>query len=225
MTRDDLVTHTMDYMDATGSERWDTPIVLATLDNVYDTEWSNLLAASPYYRAATRSVTTDSTGAFALSALASGSGDSAQRFYRIITVADSNSVYDEVRFQDIPLALTSNYQPYQWDRLYYLLGENVQILPAGAVALSVTVNYKPPLLSSLSAGTVEPDFPAGSEMLLAWQAGAKLLLKGGAETQAASDLLALAKEARDRMLLDIYRRTINPMRVMPVDDARDWAGA
>lgn len=226
VTREQLYSDTRDFMDATNSGRWSDAIVEAVVDSVFDAEWSNLLAAAPYYRAAARSVTTDSNGQFALTDLNSGSGDSAQNWYRIITVTDGNYIYDQSRYQDVPLATTAGYPvPYQWDRLYYILGTNVQVLPvAASTALTVMVNYKPPVPSALSADSVTVDYPENGHLIIAWESAARLLMKGGAETQAARDLMELARVDRDALLLDIQRQTINPLRVMPLDDASDWAG-
>lgn len=221
-TRAELILLTKQYMDGEETERWSTEMVLATLDQVFDAEWSNILNVAPYYRFGSRSVTTAADGTFPMSDLSSGSADSEQNFYRILGMTDGVSMYDETRYQDIPLATVSNYTPYQWDRLYYMAGTNVQVIPAAATSLTVVVNYKPTAISDLSADSIVPDFPANSVLMLAWMAGAKLLMKGGEESQAAVDLLNLAKDERDRMLADISRRTINPSRMMPLDDARDW---
>lgn len=225
MTRDEMVTAIRFYMDASEDEgRWNNTIILQVLDSVFDTEWSRLLGVAPYYRFATRSVTTTSAGVFPLdSSLNSGSGDSAQKWYRIITITDSQSVvYVETRFQDVPIALTTNYQNV-FGRLWYLAGSNAQLLPIGTLTLSVSVNYKPPLPSDLSAGSVTVDYPDGSEMVLVWETAGRLLLKGGAEQDGASPLFQLAEQTRARMLADLQRRSINPVRMMPVDDAVDWA--
>lgn len=228
VTRAELITATRWWMDAVGNTgRWDdTTDILPVLDNVFDTEWSNILSVAPYYRAAQRVVTTDTSGKFALSSLDSGSGDTAQRFYRVLAITDDNYIYDETRFQDVPLATTTNWAlPYQWYRLYYLFGTTIQILPvASGVSLNVWVNYKPPVPSDLSGDAVTVDYPDNSHLILAQEAGARLLMKSGAESAGAAQLSAMADQNRQLMLLDLQRRTINPVRVMPVDDARDWAG-
>lgn len=222
VTRSQLVSDTQDFMDATGSERWSASIILTVLDSVFDGEWSNILSAAPYYRAATRTVTADANGQFPLSDLDSGSGDSAQNLYRIISITDGTYVYSETRFQDAPLATSSNY-PFVYDRTFYLMGSQVQILPvAASTSLSVTVNYKPPVPSELASDSSIVDYPANSHLILVWEAAARLLMKGGAETQASLDLMSLTRMERETLLLDIQRRTIAPLRMMPMDDASDW---
>lgn len=222
VTRSELVSDTQDFMDATGSERWSAAIILTVLDSVFDGEWSNILSAAPYYRAATRTVTTDANGQFALTDLDSGTGDSAQNHYRIISITDGTYVYSETRFQDAPLATSSNY-PYVYDRTFYLMGSQVQVLPVAVnTTLSVTVNYKPPVPSDLASDSSVVDYPANSHLILVWEAAARLLMKGGAETQASLDLMSLTRMERETLLLDLQRRTIAPMRMMPMDDASDW---
>ena len=73
-----------------------------------------------------RQVTTDSNGVIAFASLNTGGGDSQQNFYRILSVSDGNVLYTQTRFQDVPLATTTNYLP-TYPRLYYIVGEQVQI--------------------------------------------------------------------------------------------------
>jgi hypothetical protein len=226
VTRDQLVTLTREAMDAVGSTKWSATEILYLLDSAFDGEWSNILSVAPYYRVAQRAVVTDANGQFAEADLSGGTGDTAQNFYRILTVTDGNYIYDQTRFQDVPLATTAGYPvPYMYDRLYYWFGENIQVLPVSVgAALTVTVNYKPPVPSELSGGSVTVDFPHNAQMIVAWEAAARALSKGGNESGAAADLLGLARGERETMLNDIQRRTINPLRMMPMDSAGDWAG-
>lgn len=225
VTRDDLVEQARAWADATGSERWDDTLeIVPVLSSIYDKEWSNILAVAPYYRLATRSVTSTASGQITLTDLNSGSGDSAQNWHRVITVASGNYLYDETRFQDVPLG-TSTTWPSNGARLYYFAGTAIQLLPnTASLALSVTVNYKPVSLIDMSAGTVAIDFPANSHLILVYEAAAQLLMKADTETNDAASLRQMAARERDLMLADIQRRSINPLRVMPMDDARDWAG-
>lgn len=226
VTRDALVTLIREAADAVSSTKWSATEVLALLDSVFDGEWSNILSVNPYYRVANRTVTTDSSGQFAEADLSAGTGNSAQNFYRLLTLTSGNYIYDQTRFQDVPLATTAGYPvPYMYDRLYYWFGNSIQVLPVAAgTVLTATVNYKPPVPSELAAGTDVVDFPQNSHMILAWMTAARMLSKGGNESQAAADLMALANGERETLLLDLQRRSINPMRMMPMDSASDWAG-
>ena len=224
VSRAELVTLTREAMDAVGSDRWSDSLIKSVLNVVYDDEWSNLLNASQYYTYGMRTVTTDSTGAIAFSALNSGGGDSQQNFYRILSVSDGNVLYSQTRFQDVPLATTTNYLP-TYPRLYYIVGEQVQVLPvASGTSLYIAVNYKPTSLSDLGSDTSTITFPMGGEWILANEAGSRLLNKGGAESGAAQVLRQEAASLRAGMLDDIRRRTINPTMLAYPDQKYDWAG-
>lgn len=223
VTRDNLVDQTREYMDAVGSARWSDSLILTVLNSVYESEWSNILNAAPYYRFAQRTVATDSDGKIPLSSLDLNSGDDSELWYRILSLSDGNYLYQQTRFQDVPLATTTNYLPSH-PKLYYLAGDELQILPVNSgVSLEVYVNHKPQALSDLSDGSSVVPFPANAHLILVWEAAAQLLLKGGAETSAAVDLKALARQERESVLDDIRRRTINPTRMAYPDLKADWA--
>ena len=224
VSRAELVTLTREAMDAVGSDRWSDSLIKSVLNVVYDDEWSNLLNASQYYTYGMRTVTTDANGVVAFTSLNNGAGDSQQNFYRILSVSDGNVLYAQTRFQDVPLATTTNYLP-TYPRLYYIVGEQVQILPvASGTSLYVAVNYKPTALSDLGSDASTITFPLGGEWIIANEAGARLLNKGGAESVAAQVLKREAAELRAGMLDDIRRRTINPTMLAYPDQKYDWAG-
>jgi len=224
VTRAELVQYTREAMDAVNSDRWSDSLIKSVLNVVYDDEWSNLLNAYQYYTFAKRTVTTDSNGIIPFSSLSTGGGDSQQNFYRILSVSDGNVLYSETRFQDVPLATTTNYLP-TYPRLYYIAGTDVQILPvASDVQLYIYVNYKPTSLSDLLSDSSTINFPMGGEWIIANEAGARLLNKGGAEAGAAQVLKREAAELRAGMLDDIRRRTINPTMLAYPDQKYDWAG-
>lgn len=224
ITRGQLIAQTREFMDAVSSSRWSDALIVTVLNGVYESEWSNILSVAPYYTFAQRTLATDSNGQLAFSALNSGSGDAQENFYRILSVTDGNVLYDETRFQDVPVAITANYLP-TYPRLYYLAGQQVQILPVSAgTTIIVTVNWKPTALADLSGDTVTVNWPDNDHLILVYESASKLLLKGGAETNAAMDLKRLAREERDELLDDLRRRTINPTRMAYPDLKYDWAG-
>jgi len=224
VTLQQLVTDTREYMDAVGSTRWSDNTIKTVLNNVFDNEWSNILNAAPYYTFGLRQVTTDVNGQFAFTDLNAGSGDTQQNFYRVMSVSDGNVLYDQTRFQDVPLATTTNYLP-TYPRLYYIIGQGVQILPvASGTGLYVGVNYKPTALLDLASDTSVVDYPDNCHLILVWNAAAQLLLKGGTEAAAAANLKALADDDRKTLLDDIRRYTINPTRMAYPDRKYDWSG-
>jgi hypothetical protein len=224
VTRNQMVAVIREVMDAQDSIRWSESEVVRALNTVFDQEWSNILNAAPHYTFGLRSVTTDSVGRVAFSALDDGTGDTAERFYRILSVSDGNALYTQTAFERVPLSLTTNYLP-QYPRLYYLVGSFVQTLPAGAfTGMQIAVNWKPPAPLDLSSGSIPLNFPENNELLLAYAAGAQLLNKGGTESVPARELTRMADAERASLLDDLRRRTINPTRMAYPDHNTDWAG-
>lgn len=228
MTRLDFQNNVLSFMDADGSGvtgRWTPALILSVAGIVHNTEWSAILNANQYYNFATVSVTTDSSGRVAISSLSTGSGDSAHTFYRILTgPTDGNILWRETDLRYVPLGTQTNYQnPYEY--LYYLTGSYFQLLPVqSGLALTVDVNWTPTSIADLASDSSTLNFPAGNEWLLVWVTAATLLTKGGAESQAASDLFSLADGARKSMLGDIGRRTTRPNSALFSDSPQAWGG-
>lgn len=221
-TRAQMIELTRQFMDAVDADRWSDSLIVTVLGNVFDGEWSNILNAAPYYTFALRTVTQDSNGQVTFASLNSGSGDSQQNYYRILNVSDGNSNYSETRYQDVPLATSTNYFP-PYGYAYYLVGDYVQFLPIGSgVQMTVGVNYKPTNIADLSSDASVITYPDSSELILAYAAAAKLLNKGGAESGAAQVLARMADEERASLLDDLRRRTINPTRMAYPDSRGDW---
>lgn len=229
LTINQLITQTRRMMDAVDSDRWSDAEIADTLSYVYDGEWSRLLQAAPYYRFQTVVVTTAANGTLPLSALSTGAGNEQKNFFRVLSLNDGNVQYQETRFQDVPLGTTSGYLPYL-RKMFYLAGENYQILPAGAVTLNAVVNYKPTALRDyVNAGAVNKwdipiDWPENDELLLVYETAGRSLMKGGESLQTASALLKMAADEREEILDEIRRRTINPTRMAYPDLASDWGG-
>lgn len=223
VSRGQLVSDIREYMDSVGSGRWSDTLIKAVANSVFDAEWSEILNAAPYYRFAQRSVTSSTSGTVPYSALSSGSGDSQQNWYRILAVTDGTVMFQHTEFANVPLATTATVQN-TYDKLFYLVGETMQIVPATSQALTVSVNYKPTSLIDLASDDSTLDYPENNHFILVWMAAAQLLLKGGAESNAAAQLRALAEAERATMLTDIRRRSTNPTRLAYSDTKYDWAG-
>jgi hypothetical protein len=221
-TRGQMVALTRQFMDAEDSDRWTDSLIVAVLGSVFEEEWSNILNAAPYYTFASRTVAQDVNGQIALTALNGGSGDAEQNYYRLLNVSDGNSNYTETRFQDVPLATSTNYYP-PYGYAYYLAGDYIQCLPIGSgVQMTIAVNYKPTNIVDLVTDASVITFPEHDELLLAYAAAARLLNKGGAESNAAVVLSRMANEERVSMLDDLRRKTINPTRMAYPDVRGDW---
>lgn len=225
MTRDEFVANVRQYMDAESSTRWTEPLILAVGGTVCQTEWSEILAQNQYYRCATRTVTTDSQGRVAIADLTTGSGDSTEYFYRLLTgFTDGYTLYTQTDLEYVPLATQTNYQsPFQ--NLFYLAGDYFQLLPVqSSITLTVQVNHTPPTVAELSSGSSTITIPRGYEWVLVWVTAATLLLKGAAESAAASDLFSLAESARLSNLADLARLTTRRTTPIFQDSAGEWGG-
>lgn len=229
VTRGQLVSDTREFMDAVGpsgqaSGRWSDSLIKTVLNSVHDAEWDLLLDAAPYYTFAQRQASTDANGQVALSTLNSGSGDAQENWRRIMSVTDGNVIYAETRYQDVPLGTTTTYQPY-YDRLYYLVGETLQLLPKDTnVGLYIAVNWKPTAVLDLASDSSIVNYPSNSHLILVYAAAAQLLRKGGSEATEANVLSRMADEERATMLDNLRRKTINPTRMAYSDLRHDWAG-
>ena len=229
VTRAQLVSDTREFMDAIGpsgqaSGRWSDSLIKTVLNQVFDSEWDLLLDAVPDYTFALRTVATDSNGQVALSALDSGSGDSQQNFRRILSVSDGNVLYSQTRFQDVPLATTTNYLP-TYPRMYYISGDYVQALPvAPSVTLKIGVNWKPTALLDLASDSSVVNYPVNNHLVLVYAGASQLLRKGGAESSEAMVLQRMADDERATVLDTLRRRTINPTRLGYPDLKYEWGG-
>jgi hypothetical protein len=223
-TRDDLYAMTRDVIDGEQSTRWSESEILRAMNAAYDQEWSNILNAAPHYTFGLRQVSADLNGRIPLVALDSGSGDAAERHYRILSVSDGNALFSQTSFERVPLSTTTNYLP-QYPRLYYIVGTYIQVLPVSqGTPMQIAVNWRPTALLDMANGSSVLQFPENSELLLAYAAGAMLLNKGGTESGPARELSRMAADERAIMLDDIRRRTINPTRMAYPDSNTDWAG-
>lgn len=222
-TKATYLSRTREWMDATGSARWSDTFLYALLGLKFREEWTGILDAAPTYRFAQRSVTASSVGVVALSGLDSGSGDTLETLNKIISVTDGNSIiYREVEFSAVPLGTVGSNNDLMMDRLYYLAGTNLQVLPATSTALTITVNHIPTTIDNLSGDAVNAEFPTGYENLIALSAAADALAMGGSETGATAELRQLAQTYRQQVYAEVQRRTTTPMLWQFTDRAAEW---
>jgi hypothetical protein len=169
-------------------------------------------------------VTTDANGQIDLDDLNGSSGDTLERWHRILHVTDGTMSFPETEFAKVPLATTGNHSGAM-GKSYYLRGNSLQVLPvASSLALTVSVNHMPQGIADLTAGSVSVEFPENSHSILAKEAASQLLMKGGAEMSAAEAWSKSAEKSRAAMLDQIRRRTMNPTMIGYPDHQLDWAG-
>jgi hypothetical protein len=224
ITKSQLRTRVLQAADAVDAARWDDTAngeVDVHIGTAMDREWKRILNANPYYRIGRRTPTSSaSTGYYAVSDLDSGSGNSAERLYRVIAFSVDSTVYEETRLDQYLFPSTSSPQPQY---LWYFEGSNIVALPLQySKQATVVVNHIPTRQESLSAEDSTVTFPDGYENVLVFSAAALLLVKGGAEATASQVLEIQAEELRDEMLQDIQRRSIKPIGMRYSDNAGDW---
>lgn len=226
MTVQNAIDMTREVMNAVGSGQWSDTTLQAWCGLAHWQIYANLLNANPYYRMQQVTVTQDSNGQFALSALTTGTGDTKKYFYRIRTVAQPSTpiaqvqfYYRKVNYEDFPNPQPNTSLPY----VYYRFGDQFQVLPVtSGQQLVVTVSWRPPNPNQLSGTGITIDFPEGYEPLIPWRACQLALVKGGSETQAARDIQAKADVMEQQMLQDLGRETLWPTVARSFDLPEDW---
>lgn len=225
ITKAELRTRVLNMADASGSDRWDDTAggeVDEIIGVAFDREWKRILNANPYYRVGRRTPTSDSSGYYAVSDLTSGSGNSAERLYRVIAFSVDSTVYEETRLDQYLFPSTSSPQPQY---LWYFEGSYIVALPLTASKqATVIVNHLPTRTDDLSAEDSTVTFPDGYEDVVVCSAAALILMKGSAEAGAAASLEIQAEELRQDMLQDIARRSLKPIGIRYNDSVSDWAG-
>lgn len=222
-----LRTSVLGYMDANGSRRWDSAAggeVDLRISGVFDRLWRRILNANRFYRVAKRTPTSDATGRYLISDLSLGSGDAAQRFYRALRVIIDGRPYG---LSNLGIeALSAEQQPSLERRVWYQEGTNLTALPLqpNLTADAIWVNWIPQRPSALSGDAVAVDFPDGYEEVLIVYGAARLLMKGGAETQASRELQQEIQEDFEDLMADVARVSTDPLTMAPIDSAVDWAG-
>lgn len=221
-TRAVLVAMTHALLDNTGGTRWTEPLVSQTLSLIHSRGWRRLLNANRSLRLATRTVSQDATGLVALTALSDLSiADRAQRLYKVLGAAQGVIRYQPAEFMDMPLA--SAQFPTVGSYTFYRTTSAIQFRPAQASAtMSVWVNHLPTPIASLSGDAIEVEWPDDYEMILAWEAAARLAAVGAAETDITGAFTALANEAWLDLLADTARFTTDPLFIQAGDASSDW---
>lgn len=218
-----------DQLDAVSSSgqvsaRWSDTILTDVIAEAFRDGWTAILGAMPSYRWAARSITAGATGTFAQSSLNSGSGDSAQYWYRILAITDGAYFWRYVDFADAPNALL---QPVRWptpERLWYQQGSDVQLLPPQAQTVTVYVSWTPTEPDALASTASTVDWPDGFHRALLYKAAQFALSKGGAELDSAAAMGQYADERFQQMLQQLARPNAQPWRMEPVDAAWMWGG-
>ena len=214
MTKAAIIAAARERADAVRSGRWSDADLGVLLGALHWREWSHILSSNNVYKKRTVTVTPSATGVIAKSDLSSAT----QFFFRILSVYGGDRFYAPIAYKDAPLPSTfNNFRGSAW----YEDGDGIQLVPASTSSVDVTVNYRPKRASALDDGDTV-DFPDGHEHVLIYGLAGEMLLKGGAETEAASDMFNFQRILREDMLSDIGRLSVKPRVVEAMDDPSDW---
>lgn len=215
--------------DAFGARRWDATAggeVDRRISSIFDKVWRRILNANRFYRVAKRTPTSDATGRYLVSDLSQPSDvakpfDSLQRLYRVLQVIVDGIIYDEGSLIRYAVDEASNMGCH-----WYQEGTSITALPLqpAKTADAIWVNWIPQRPAALTADTEIVDFPDGHEEVLITLSAARLLMKGGAETQASIELKADVTEDYEELLQDVARFSTNPLTMQPTDRASEWGG-
>lgn len=211
--------------DAVGSGRWDTSAGTGSeTDQViavaYDREWIRVLDAAPDLRVTKYTATTDNNG----QVTASNFSSSSARFHRVFALFGPNrAVYRRGHFRDY---VASEEQP-SWDRVWYKVGNDLQIQPkeVGATVKLWVVSLPTSITGLADGAAITVPSEAQEETfteIVALEAAALLLFKGGAEMTAGQGLQQQAEMLRRQMLNDLARVAEGPIQMRHADDPLDW---
>jgi len=221
MTRAQLLTLVEEMADAVGSPRWGSTLKKQLLGEAHWREWKDLLNANRHLRMGERSATTDANGRITKSDLTTGSGDSTETFYRVLSLSQGTFFYQPAKYEDYPQSPTEVSLPQVW----YEYGDQIQLMPAAqGNTVTVVVNHLPQRADLLTTDSAVVVFPDGYDLILAYETAASMFMKGAAETNLTVELRAMAQGLRDRMHQDIGRLTVRPMKMGYMDDWSMWAG-
>lgn len=217
MTKAAIIAAARERADAVRSGRWSDTDLGVLLGSLHWREWAHILSANSHYRMHTLTVTPDSSGVIAKSDLNTATAWS----YRVLNVKAGGRYLTPMAYRDAPNPSDGVYgtQSIGW----YEKGEGIQLSPVVTDSSEVTVNYRPKRASALNDGDTV-DFPDGHEYILVYGLAGEMLLKGGAETEAANDMFRFQQTLREDMLQDIRRLSVRPTIIEAMDDASDWGG-
>lgn len=223
LTRDSLILRARqmaDAVNATGD--WPDDLVIALAETVLDNEWAQLLASAPWLRTSPRTVVLDAVGTASLAALDAGSGDTAERLFRVREVRD---VATGREYTYIHPAQVAHGDPGLGAGVYGWTIDGGQLLVLGAspnASVSVRVSHRPPLLSDLAGGGSVVPFVAGGTALLAVETAALMLMRGAREGDEAAKLQMQGELLRQKLHDAQLRQHSGPIFVRAVDSADDW---
>lgn len=225
MTRQDLLTRIRQMSDTLyATVDYPDELLKDMASMVHADEWRKILGAAPYYRTATVTPTLDAQRTFPLTALSSGTGNTRQKFNRVLEMTDEHgraftfAQADRLRLVNTSSVVTN-------DHLWTRVGDRVQVYGVGTGAIvHVLVNWTPTPVGDLTSDADTVDWLEDWKPILFYEIAGHVLAKGGRETNEARDLMAMAERLRSQMLAGVVRDSASPYVLGANDHPWEWGG-
>jgi len=194
LTKAQVRTAVQQVIDDAGATRWAAANLDILIGLVQDTLWQQVLDTYPWFLSVEEAETPSAGGIIDITTALTVPG----RMYRIQAVKLAASPYTEYQPQ-----LYTDSMPQT--NTYWILGDEIQVKPAAATALTVTYSFLPTKFDGLATdATVLDQWPEGHEAALIYSAGAWAMSKGDAEQIA--QIGRIADHAVEAMLDHCARR-------------------
>lgn len=233
LTKLQVRTAVQQYFDDPAAKRWTAPNLDQVISFVYDNLYGEILDTASYWNSQYQQIglPLHAPGYIDLR-LQSAGGDLTKRFYRLQQlIADGRQYFakDPRDFLMMASTQTGDVTTIQASTgveqrfSYQFLGDQLWLHPLGNVTTFVEIRYsfRPAVFTTL-ADSDSVEFPDGTEHTLVLAAAAHAMVKGGAEDP--SGLMALAAEAKQRMIESIRRRYHGPTVPFAPSNQWEWGG-
>ena len=223
---------TRQYLDDPNAKRWSDSFIDIAIQLVMDDLWTDMLDQNPYLTSQLQVFNTLHTPGFVDLRLATNGGDLTQRFYRIQFVKGASTpgtqqarIYYPKDPRDYLLGSQDQSVIVATRYTYEIKGDQLWLyssdLQFGPAPVEIRYSFKPPTFTSWADGSLIP-WPEGGESAAVYMAAAHTMAKGNAEE--AQQLLAIAAQARDRMLASIRRQYLGSTVPYTTENAHAFGG-
>lgn len=222
LTRTQFLVEVRQALDAVTSQRWLDGTLVRWGGLQMRRDWAAILNANRFFRWAERQPAL-TAGVVPLAALSTGSGVTAQHFYRVLAVrGQDGESFRKIDGDMVGFGAGNTIEPQS--RTWWREGTQLRVTPRSYPGtLRVYVNFYPGLVNELADGDTI-DYPEGFEMGLVLATAGLAFSKGNAEIDATGNFLALADEIRKDMLADVVRDSTDPIGIEASDSPLDWDG-
>jgi len=214
VTKEQVRDFVRNLIDDPNAKRWTDTLLDMLIGMVYDELWSDILDAAPWYNSKLETLSVNSPGYINVAS------DLDNRFHKVQKLTRAEKEYTFVDQRDVVLQDSKELSAPHFT--YTLLGDELYVFPLQPTPdVKLRYSFKPTTFGSLQDSDAVV-FPEGHESALLYEAASRALLKGAAED--GSSLLAIARDAKARMLKEIKRRYPGPHLMYLADSSYEWGG-